>query len=197
MRLDKFENGGFQRGRSRLTEILWELVSFFLVASVWPGSGWRVALLRAFGAQIGQGVVIKPYVKVKFPWRLEVGDHAWIGERAWIDNLAFVRLGAHSCVSQGAYLCTGSHDWSKESFDLITRPITVEQSGWVGAMSKVAPGVTLGEGAVLAMGSVATQDIPPWDVWSGVPASHRRKRPYAHEQEGPAPQSGPHTEGMS
>lgn len=176
MRLDLFDNGGFERGRSKLMEMVWELVSFFLVASVWPGSRWRVALLRVFGAKIGQGVVIKPFVRVKFPWRLVVGDHAWIGERVWIDNLALVTLGPHSCVSQGAYLCTGSHDWGRESFDLITRPITVQQGAWVGAMARVAPGVTLQGGAVLAMGSVATNDVPVMRVWAGVPARDVRAR---------------------
>ena len=96
------------------------------VSSSIPGSAHRCFLLRAFGAKIGRGVNIKPRVKVKFPWRLIVGNHSWIGEAVWIDNLAEVEIGANCCVSQGAYLCTGSHDWNSRKFTLITKPIRVE-----------------------------------------------------------------------
>ena len=122
MRLDLYRNPHFPRGATRLTELVWIVLSGLLVASWLPGSGWRTFLLRLFGARIGQGVVIKPHVSIKFPWRLIVGNHVWIGERVWIDNLAEVAIGSNSCISQGAYLCTGSHDWSDSRFGLVTRP---------------------------------------------------------------------------
>jgi len=151
MRLDLFTNTTFERGAPRWKELVWMIVQAWLFGSWLPGSGWRCRLLRVFGARIGQGVVIKPSVSVKFPWRLTIGDHCWIGERVWIDNLDFVTIGAHSCVSQGAYFCTGSHDWTDLRFALITRPITVGTGCWVGARASLAPGCVLLDGAVLAM----------------------------------------------
>jgi len=176
VRLDLFANPEFDRGASRLTEFVWLVVSGLLVDSWLPGSGWRCALLRCFGARIGIGVVIKPRVRVKFPWRLDVGDHTWIGEGVWIDNLALVRLGSHVCVSQGAYLCTGSHDWSAPGFDLITRPIVAADGAWIGARATIGPGVTVGDGAVLTLSSIATRDLEPWGVYAGSPLKRTGRR---------------------
>lgn len=155
-RLDLFESGQFDRGACRVKEMAWLIVQAWLFGSWMPGSQWRVRLLRAFGARIGTGVVVKPHVTVKFPWRLEVGDHVWIGERVWIDNLATVVLSDHACVSQGAYLCTGSHDWSDPRFALVTKPITVGKGAWISAHSRLAPGSVVEDGAILAMGAVGT-----------------------------------------
>lgn len=151
MRLDQYDNAAFSRGASRLTEAAWIILSGTFFNSWLPGSGWRRSLLRAFGAKVGQGVVIKPHVAVKFPWRLTVADHVWIGERVWIDNLAEVTIGANSCLSQGVYLCTGTHDWADPRFGLITRPITIGSGCWLGAESALAPGTIVEDGAVLAM----------------------------------------------
>jgi putative colanic acid biosynthesis acetyltransferase WcaF len=176
MRLDRFSSASFDRGASRTKEALWILANGVLLASWLPGSGWRRLLLSSFGARIGQGVVLKPRVNVKFPWRLEIGDHSWIGENVWIDNLARVSIGAHACVSQGAYLCTGSHDWSRESFDLIVLPITVGNHAWIGARSLLAPGTDLGEGAVLTVASLGKGKLAPWKIHSGNPARTIRPR---------------------
>ena len=136
-------------------------------------------LLRVFGANIGRGVNVKPGLVVKFPWRLRVGEHSWIGERVWIDNLAQVEIGNHVCVSQGAYFCTGSHDWSLQRFDLITKPITVLDQSWISAGTILGPGVVVGEGAVLALGSTTYGDLDAWCIYSGNPAVivKRRNRP--------------------
>lgn len=175
-RLDRFENGEFERGRSRLVETLWIMVGGLVLGGPIPGSSQRVAILRLFGATIGRGVVIKPGTRVKFPWRLTIGDHSWIGESVWIDNLAEVEIGAHVCVSQGAYLCAGSHDWRKSTFDLIVRPIRIESGSWVGAMASIAPGVIMRAESVLTMGSVATREIPPGMIAQGNPAEAMRER---------------------
>lgn len=177
MRLDAYTTGGFDRGAPRWKEALWLAISGLLVASWLPGSGWRKRLLRAFGATIGRDVAIKPGVRIKFPWRLSVGDYSWIGEDVWIDNLAQVSIGAHACVSQGAYLCTGSHDWSRDSFDLITRPISLGDQSWVGAHANLAPGTTLGKGAVLGMGSLGKGTLAPWTLYTGTPATAQGPRP--------------------
>lgn len=174
MRLDLYSAAGFDRGRSRLVVALWFGVQ--AVTSPLPGSGWRRRLLRLFGARIGQGVVIKPRVRVTSPWRLDVGDHVWIGESAWIDNLDWVRIGSHACLSQDVYLCTGNHDWKKQSFDLRVRPITVEAGAWLAARTTVAPGVTVGHGAILALGSTAVSDLAADYIHQGSPAVPVRKR---------------------
>lgn len=170
VRLDCYNTGKWDRGRSIFIELMWLFVSAIFVRSWLPGSRHRRFLLRLFGAKVGASTVIKPGVRVKFPWRLEVGDHSWIGEGAWIDNLASVRIGANVCISQDAYLCTGSHDWTSPMFDLIVKPIWIEDAAWIAARSVVGPGVTVREGAVLGMGSTASKDLQPWHIYSGVPA---------------------------
>ena len=170
IRLDKFSSEGFDRGASRLKEVFWVAFGQPLLRSSVPGSRWRVGLLRIFQARIGEGTVWKPGVRVKFPWRLIVGDHSWIGEDVWIDNLAQVEIADHVCISQGAYLCTGNHDWSRETFDLITTPIFISRGAWVGAKALLAPGACIQEGCVVAAGSVASGTLQPFAVYRGNPA---------------------------
>jgi len=175
--LSQFDNSWYSPGRSRLTQVLWFFPGLPLLrCSVLPSSALRRWLLRLFGATVGRGVVIKPGVRVKYPWRLSVGDHSWIGEDCWIDNLDDVNIGANVCISQGAYLCTGNHNWSDPAFALITEPITIQDGAWVGARAVVAPGVRLGRCAVAAAGSVVTKDIPPYEIHSGNPARFVRRR---------------------
>ena len=165
MNLSKFDSSAFDRGASRVKELIWMAVSELSVAGPIPGSFWRVAILRAFGARIAGGVVLKPRVRIKFPWRLEIGANSWIGEDTWIDNLAAVRIGRNTCVSQNAYLCTGNHDWSSPQFDLITAAITIEDQCWVGARATVAPGTHMEEGAVLAIGAIALGRLKRWTIY--------------------------------
>jgi putative colanic acid biosynthesis acetyltransferase WcaF len=152
------------------------LVQALFVSSWIPGARHRRTILRIFGAKLGKGVNIKPGVKIKMPWRLEVGDYSWVGEDVWIDNMAPVTIGNHCCLSQSVYLCTGSHDWQAPGFDLITGPITICDKAWLGAKSMIGPGVTVGEGAVLTLGSVATKDLQPWWIHRGNPAVPFKER---------------------
>ncbi|WP_085790063.1 WcaF family extracellular polysaccharide biosynthesis acetyltransferase [Roseivivax jejudonensis] len=176
MRLDRYETGDFQRGANRLTEAVWLLFSALLGSGL-PGSAWRRWILICFGARIGEGVVLKPGLRIKFPWHLEVGNHTWIGERVWIDNLARVKLGHNVCISQGAYLCTGSHDWAADSFDLITKPIEVSDHAWVCAKAMLAPGTEVLSGAVITMASLGKGRLKAWTVYSGTPAAPIKPRP--------------------
>ncbi len=176
VRLDLFSNPQFDRGASRIKEFCWLAVSGLLIESWLPGSRWRRLLLRAFGAKIGEGVVIKPRVRVKFPWRLEIGINSWIGESVWIDNLSMVTIGPNCCLSQGAYLCTGSHDWTDQKFGLISAPIVLGNGCWIGAKAALAPGTQLDSGAVLTMKSVASGKLAPWTIYSGNPAESTKPR---------------------
>ncbi|MGA7329628.1 MAG: WcaF family extracellular polysaccharide biosynthesis acetyltransferase [Rhodomicrobium sp.] len=174
--LREYQNSGFSRRVPQPIEALWLLVQWLLVASWLPGSSHRRFLLRLFGASIGKGVVLKPGIRVKIPSRLMVGDHSWIGEDVWIDNLARVWIGANCCISQGAYICTGSHNWGRHGFDLITGEVGIGDGAWIAARSIVGPGVKIGQGAVLALGSVATANLEDWSVYRGNPAVFCRSR---------------------
>jgi putative colanic acid biosynthesis acetyltransferase WcaF len=147
-----------------------------LLNPVFVPYGLKARILRAFGAKIGRNVIIKPGIHVKYPWFLEVGDNVWLGERAWIDNFVPVVIGANACVSQGAYLCTGNHDWSDPGMGLIVKPITVEDGAWVGAFARIGPGVTVGREAIVTLGSVLLKDAAPRGIYQGNPATKIRVR---------------------
>lgn len=133
-------------------------------------------MLRLFGARIGKGVVIKPRVNVKYPWNLSIGEYTWLGENVWIDNLGKVSIGSNCCISQGALLLCGNHNYRKTTFDLIVGDITLENGVWIGANALVCPGVTCRSHAVLSAGSVATSDMESYKIYSGNPAVAVRER---------------------
>ena len=175
--LSRFNNRWYNPERSLLVRSLWFFLGLPLLRSPWiPSSALRVRLLRGFGASVGTGVVVKPGVRVKHPWMLNVGENAWLGEDCWIDNLAPVSIGDSACLSQGCYICTGNHDWSDPAFGLIVKPVEIGAGAWVGARALLAPGVILEEGAVATGGSVVTKRIPAWEVHAGNPALFVRHR---------------------
>jgi len=151
-------------------QVLWRLVGLPVLASALPGTGWRKVLLRLFGARIGRGGRIKPYLHITSPWRLELGDHCWLGERLWIDNLAPVTIGRRVCLSQGAYLCTGNHDFRSPGFSLRAAPICIEDEAWVAAQAVLGPGIHIGAGAVIGLAAVVTQDVSARAILRGNPA---------------------------
>lgn len=169
--LDQYSIGHYTPGASLIKQLLWFFLGDRLVQThLIPISSFKVWVLRRFGAEIGQGVRIKPGVQIKFPWRLKVGNYCWIGENAWIDNLAPITIEDHVCLSQGIYLCTGNHDWSHPQFKLITASIHLKQGCWIAARAVVGPGVTVGEGAVLSLGSIAVKSLEPMTIYAGNPA---------------------------
>lgn len=176
MDLSRYDNRDFRRGAPFWKEALWIATRglFFQTMIPWPSS-LRVALLRAFGAKVGRGVVVRANVNVSFPWRLWVGDHVWIGEDVGILSLAEVTIESNVCLSQRAYLCTGSHDFQREDFALITRPITVRVGSWVAAAVFVGPGVEVGAGSVVAAGSVVIKNVPAQVLAGGNPAATIRR----------------------
>jgi putative colanic acid biosynthesis acetyltransferase WcaF len=174
--LSKFDNRWYRPG-SAVRRLGWLLVNAFIFRSDLPfPSGFKCALLRAFGASVGSGVVIKPNVNIKYPWFLKIGSHAWIGEGAWIDNLAAVSVGDHACISQGAYLLTGNHDYKSERFDLIIKPISIEDGAWVGAKAIVTPGTILKTHAIVTTGSVIGGATEAYMIYRGNPAQPVRRR---------------------
>jgi putative colanic acid biosynthesis acetyltransferase WcaF len=175
--LSSFSNPEFDRGASSVREFLWLLVSLVLFQFC-PLKlyGLKCWILRRFGAQIGRGVAIKPQAKITFPWKLTIGDHVWIGEECWLLNLDRITIGNNVCISQRAFLCTGSHNYKSPTFNLIVKPIAVEDGAWLGASSWVGPGVRVGNHAVLAAGSVASEDLEPFGIYRGNPAVFVRPR---------------------
>ena len=168
--LGAFRVGNYTPGRSAVVCGLWYAVSLVVFQSGWfPIYGLKRWLLRVFGANVGRAVVIKPHVRIKFPWRCQIGDDCWIGEDVWIDNLADVRIENDVCLSQGVYLCTGSHDHRSITFDLISKPIVIEDQAWIAARSMILQGVTVGRGAVVAAGSVVTSEVPSGTIVAGSP----------------------------
>jgi putative colanic acid biosynthesis acetyltransferase WcaF len=175
--LSRFDNRAFKRGSGRLQEALWLLVRLGLFELCPFGCyAIKATVLRLFGAKVGQGVVIKPGVKITFPWKLELGDQVWLGEECWLLNLDRITIGSHVCISQRAMLCTGSHNYSSPTFDLVVKPIRVETGSWIAAHAWVGPGVAVGEHAVLGAGAVATRDLEPRGIYQGNPAVKTRVR---------------------
>ncbi len=157
IRLDQYDNSSFDRGAGRLKEIAWMFTKHLFFTASWPiPSRIRGALLRLFGAKVGKGVVIRSRTNISFPWRLEIGDHVWIGEEVIILSLAPVKIANHCCISQRAFLCTGSHDFNKPSFDLITRPISIGESSWVAACAFVGPDTDIEPGTLVKANSVVS-----------------------------------------
>lgn len=174
--LNNYNNSWFKPG-SKLIIALWMLTSslFFRTSLPLP-SVFKVLLLKLFGSKIGNGVVIKQNVNIKFPWRLSIGNSCWIGEDVWIDNLAMVKIGDNCCLSQGCYLLTGNHNFTSSTFDLMVSEINIENESWVGAKSIVCPGVTLQRASVLTVGSVATKNLQELAIYQGVPAVKIKNR---------------------
>ena len=137
--------------------------------------------LKIFGAKVGAGVVIKPNVNIKYPWKLEIGNNVWIGEQVWIDNLGKVKIGDNVCLSQGAMLLCGNHNYKKVEFDLVVGDISLEEGVWIGAHSVVCPGVRCKSHSILSVNSVAVETLEPYTIYQGNPARELRNREFKHE----------------
>ena len=175
--LSSFNNKWYKPGASILKRALWYICNpVFINSYLLPFSSIKCNLLRLFGANIGVNVVIKPKVNIKYPWKLCIGNYSWIGENVWIDNLDWVEIGEHCCVSQGAMLLTGNHNYKKKSFDLMIGKIILENGVWIGAKSIVCPGVLAKNHAVLTVGSVASETLEANTIFSGNPAKKVKGR---------------------
>ena len=159
------------RGRSAAFVQLWWIVQATLVhGSPQILYGWRRVVLRLFGAKIGKNVKIRPSVRITYPWKVTIGDHSWIGDKVELYSLGPIQIGRNAVVSQYSYLCAGTHDHNDRLFTLKASPITVGDEAWVAAHSFVAPGVTIGAGAVVGARSVVLRDVPSGMLAAGHPA---------------------------
>lgn len=175
--LDKFRVPPGFRGRSALVVVIWQLVQSTLFGlSPQPLYAWRRMLLRLFGAKLGRKVLIRPTARVTYPWKVEIGDFSWIGDHVEVYSLDRISIGSHSVVSQRSYLCTGSHDMHDIAFSYVTGPITIGDQVWIATDVFVAPGVTIGRGAVVGVRSTVFDDIPAGSVAFGKPARPMRRR---------------------
>ena len=163
--------------RDRLARGAWRLTCALLFRlSPRPMHAWRAALLRLFGAQLGASTRIYGRCVIWAPWNLRCDEGACIADGAVIYNAAPVHLGSHAVVSQDAYLCTATHDLDDPAFTTITAPIHIGAYAWVCARAAVLPGVSVREGAVLGLGSIASKDLEAWQIYAGVPARRVRQR---------------------
>jgi putative colanic acid biosynthesis acetyltransferase WcaF len=162
---------------NRAVRLLWNITWLLLYRpSPRPLHAWRAMLLRLFGATLGPDCHFYPASRVWAPWNLHCADHVAAGDGVEIYNPSPMTLGSHVILSQDCYLCGATHDYNDPAFPLLAYAMTIEPYAWICARASVAPGVRVGEGAVLGLSSVATRDLEPWTVYSGNPAQPLRKR---------------------
>lgn len=177
IQLYNFSAKGFDKGACKAKIVIWYFVNAIFVRASWnPFVFIRILILRLFGAKIGQGLVLKNNVIIKSPWNLTVGDNCWIGENVWIDNLDKITIGSNVCISQGALLITGNHDYTMSNMPYRNAPIVVKDGAWIGANATVTAGVTIAGNSVLTVGSVVTHDTEPNMIYQGNPAKPIRER---------------------
>ena len=153
IKLSKFEKKNIYDG-GYLKNLIWYIINNLIINSFLPFSKLRIFLLRLFGAKIRNGVILKPYIYIKFPWKLEIGDDTWIGEKVWIDNIERLVIEDNCCISQGVYFCTGNHDFNKETFDLKAEEIIIKSNTWISAMAVIGPGVIVEKESFIKLGEI-------------------------------------------
>ena len=173
---DPYLRPAFSR-QQQIRRLVWTICwALFYRTSPRPLHGWRSGLLRLFGATMGPNCHFYPTSKVWAPWNLICADQVTAGDDAHIYNPAPIRLGSHAILSQESYVCGATHDFDDPGFPLLAYAMEIGPYAWVCARASVAPGVSVGEGAVLGLGSVATRNLEPWTVYAGVPAIKVKER---------------------
>lgn len=165
------------RGRSKITVQLWWIIQATLFrCSPQFMYGWRRFLVRCFGAKIGKKVIIRPSVKITYPWKLQIGDYSWIGDDVSLYTLGKITIGSNAVISQKVYLCTGTHDYNSSDFKILSQPISIEDKCWLATDVYVAPGVTIDKGTVVGARSSVYSDLPSNKVCVGNPAKPIKDR---------------------
>lgn len=174
--LSRFRVGDYKGGPA-FKSVIWYVINYYIFDTSFPWPyGFKSWLLNLFGARIGSNVVIKTKVRIKYPWRLTIGHHCWIGESVWIDNLANVRIGNNVALSQGAMLLTGNHDYSASDFPYRLGEIVIHDGVWIGAQAVVCPGTICHSHSILTVNSVASKQLEPYGIYAGNPAIRIRTR---------------------
>jgi putative colanic acid biosynthesis acetyltransferase WcaF len=177
MDLSSFDNTWYKTRQNKLKIIVWYFVnSLFFNGYLMPFNSIKRLILRLFGAKIGKGVILKPNINIKYPWNIEIGDFSWIGEGVWIDSLDTIKISKNVCISQGAYLLTGNHDYTSSTFDLMIAPIVLEEGVWIGAKSVVIPGTIAHKNSILSVGSISPKIMDENMIYRGNPATEVKKR---------------------
>ena len=175
--LSKFKVPEFFRNKSIWTIQLWWIVEAMLFhTSPQFLFGWRCFLLRFFGAKIGRNVKIRSSASITYPWNLSIGDHSWIGDDCTLYNLDKIVIGSNVALAHKVYLNTGGHDYKKITFDIFSKPIVIEDECWITNDVYIAPGVTIGKGAIIGARSTVLHDMPPGMICVGTPAKPNKKR---------------------
>lgn len=162
---------------NRLMRLVWGITyMLFFRYTPKPFHFWRSFLLKLFGAKVGKGVHVYPKVRIWAPWNLELKDECGIGNDVNLYSQGKITIGKRAVISQGAHICTGTHDYTQSGFPLYTRPIVIADQAWIAAEAFIGPGVTIGEGAVVAARSCVIKDVDSWTVVGGNPARFIKKR---------------------
>jgi len=165
------------RGRNAIIVQIW----WFTQATLFNLSpqflyGWRRFLLRLFGAKIGKGVVLRPTVKITYPWKITIGDFSWIGDDVTLYSLGEIEIGTNTVISQKSYLCTGSHDYKNESFPIYAKKITIGNESWIATDVYIAPGITVGNNVVVGARSSIFNNLEKEGIYVGSPAKFIKDR---------------------
>ena len=155
-----FTGRGYERGRGVMLQLLWLGVWKSVAMKWWCPSTMRIAVLRAFGARIGDNVLIRHDVNIHWPWKLSVGDNSWIGEQAWLLNLEQITIGSNTCISQDVLLCTGSHDHHSPTFEFDNAPIVIGNGVWVATRATVLRGVRIADNATIGANALIASNVP-------------------------------------
>lgn len=175
--LQKFALPKNFRAKNAVTVQMWWIVQSTLFAcSPQFLYGWRRFLLRLFGAKIGKKVIVRPSVKVTYPWKLSIGDYSWIGDDVDLYTLGEIEIGKNTVISQKSYLCAASHDYTKETFDIFDQKIVIEDGVWIATDVFIAPGITIGSGSVIGARSTVLSDMPAMMICVGYPAKPIKRR---------------------
>jgi putative colanic acid biosynthesis acetyltransferase WcaF len=176
-KIDVSTNRGIQKWtpREQCGRLLWTLASPFFILSPRPLWGWRRAMLRAFGARVGNGAHVYPSVQITIPWHLDLGEQCAVGDRAILYALGPITVGARATISQGAHLCAGSHDISRPDRQLLKSPVTIADDVWIAADAFIGPGVIVGASAIVGARGVVMKDVATAMLVAGNPARPIRK----------------------
>ncbi|EIG58452.1 WcaF family extracellular polysaccharide biosynthesis acetyltransferase [Bradyrhizobium sp. WSM1253] len=169
--LSRFRTPPEFRGRSWLTVLVWQTIQQTLFAwSPQPAFFWRRWLLRLFGAEVGRGVLIRPTARVTYPWKVRFGNHCWVGDHAEIYSLGHITIGDNAVISQRSYICAATHNYQDITFPLVADPVIIEREAWIATDCFIAPGVTVGAGAIVAARSTVLRNVDPGTIVAGHPA---------------------------